>query len=248
MKSLKSVLLISLGLCGSISSSAQLSNALSITASGNLCSSDQTIIRFMTQATDSFDSDFDAYKSINPDNTPNIYTESDEKYAINALHDEFVEKIVALNFQVYFTGTYTFTAQQLGAFNDSWSIILVDQFLMKEINLRSDSTYTFTSQHTDASNRFLIKFNILAKASIVTALQLPQEQDKRIYASMDHIIVNVDNSTSHSMVYIRDLSGDKIIQTEISGTWSFQPEGNGIYIVDVVSDNQHYSKKVFVTN
>lgn len=231
---------------------AQLSNVLSLTVGGNGCSSDQTILRFLPDATDSFDSEYDAYKFMNPNNTPNFYTESDLQYAISALNDRFSLKTVQLDFKAYVSGTYTIDIEQLGSFDSTWTITLKDNATQQSMDLMATSTYTFAALNSDCPSRFSVIFTHAEKQEsfdqLTTGITKGADfEDKLIYSSDNQILVNGSHLSSLASISVRDLSGTPVTQAETTATdWSFTPMISGVYLVNVVSDNKHYFKKIYV--
>lgn len=220
--------------------SAQLSEVLMLTLSSN-STSDQTAVRFLAEASDSFDSQYDAYKMINPNPTPNIYTVSDEYYSINALNNDFSKKVVAVHVRAAFPAIYTITAEEIGAFDPSWSIQLTDLFLNQVIDLRKDTSYSFVANPTDSYKRFSLLFTKTEKYP-----QHPKDIDHMIYSDQDKIFVTT-NSKDVSAISISDLEGNTLITSETaSETWTFSPEKTGIYVVHLLTDQHTYTKKVMI--
>ena len=227
---------------------AQLSEVLMLTLSSG-AKSDQTAVRFLAEATDSFNSEYDAYKLMNPNLTPNIYTVSDQEYAINALNNDFSEKIIDLHVRAAFPAVYTLTAEELGAFDSSWSIHLTDLFLNQEIDLRKIASYSFTADPKDAYQRFSLRFKKAEMKSLLITESSPQEQediDPTIYAHEDKIIVTTDGEAA-SAISINDLEGNSICLSEVPvETWTFSPEKTGIYVVHVSTPQHTYTKKLMI--
>ncbi|MDF2457078.1 MAG: large protein [Cytophagaceae bacterium] len=227
------------------SSFAQIQEVLMLTVSsgGN---SDQTAVRFLDEATDTFDSQYDAYKWDNPGNTPNLFTVSDESYAINAMAKEFEEKTIALYFKAAFSGSYTLNSDEIGAFDSTWSITLIDNKMNTETDLRSHQDYVFQAQQDDASNRFSLQFNV--EPQVVTSAQEKNAVEDVIYAYGANIMI--DMALESSSVFITDMLGNEVFNAPVStnneSVWSFCPGKNGIYIVSLLSNNKRYYKKVYV--
>ncbi|MDB5255937.1 MAG: hypothetical protein JWM14_632 [Chitinophagaceae bacterium] len=225
---------------------AQLQDVLMLTVSSG-SHSDQTAVRFLSEATDTFDSQYDAYKWTNPGMTPNLFTVSDEKYAINALYNEFEEKNVVLYFTSAFSGTYTLAAEEIGAFDSTWSITLVDEKLNLERDLRAYATYVFQSQKGEEDSRFLLKFKIKKTDSDITAVNAEQRTNDMIYAYGENILIRMEGENDR--VFITDMLGYEILNTDLSLTkgtvWSFCPGKAGFYIVSLQRNNKRYYKKVY---
>ncbi len=230
-----------------------LSEAIRLTVSSE-GQSDQTAVRFLDQATDNFDSQLDAYKLSNMGSSPNFYTVSDENYSINALCTQFAEKSVELYLRPAFSGIYTISSEELGAFDSTWTILLVDKTLGVTYDLRTMVDYTFVADKNDAYARFTLVFKT-NKYSTVTSTSsdynLPAKE--RIYTSDDQILISFEEGDKEVVLAITDVSGHLLTsatQENLSGKsgsiWSFSPGKQGIYVVDLFVDRKHFSKSVFV--
>ena len=210
--------------------------------------SDQTAVRFLDEATDEFDSQYDAYKWTNPGRTPNLFTVSDENYAINAMHTSFEEKNVTLHFKSSFSGSYTLSAEEIGDFDSTWSITLVDKQTNTELDLRTESDYVFESLEGEAEDRFELQFKITEVAVVTSNEDTRALTDGIIYSYGENILIQMENESG--TVYVADMLGHELLNAEIfsaSGSaWSFNPGKEGMYIVNLIRNNKHYSKKVYV--
>jgi hypothetical protein len=230
------------------SSFGQLQEVLMLTVSSGSYS-DQTAIRFLPDATDYFDSKYDAYKFDNRSMTPNLFTVSDQRYAINALHDEFEEKQLSLYFRSAFSGSYTLSTEEIGAFDSTWSITLVDQKMELELDLRIDTAYVFQAQKGESDDRFLLKFKIQQPA-VITAVNDSEGNDAIIYAYGENILIPMEGSIDK--VFITDMLGYELLNTDIKmdkgSVWSFFPGKEGFYIVSLQRNNKRYNKKVYTSS
>jgi len=228
---------------------SQLQNAIMLTVSCTSesgISTDQTAIRFLEEATDSFDSEWDAYKFMNPGSTPNIYSQSDEQYAINALTNTFYTKDVFVHFKSKVSGIYSLSADEIGEFDADWSITLIDRFTQEEINLRREAVYTFTSKATDKSERFLMKFEKSPTNSFVTSsAESPKVREEYIYTYQDNLYIHLPSLPSSASISVYDVSGAQVIHSEACHSeYSFKLEKTGIYNVSVLTNDNAYSTKV----
>ena len=229
------------------SSFAQLQEVLMLTVKSGT-HSDQTAVRFLDEATDQFDSEYDAYKWENPGMTPNLFTASDESYAINALNTDFEEKNITLYFRSAFTGSYTLSAEEIGAFDSTWSITLVDTKTNTQRDLRTASDYTFESQKGEADNRFQLQFKITENAIVTSNEDTRALTDGMIYSYGENILIQMENESG--TVVISDMLGHELFNAVISSTsgsaWNFTPGKEGLYIVNLIRNNKRYFKKVYV--
>lgn len=231
------------------SSFAQLQEVLMLTVKSGT-QSDQTAVRFLDEATDNFDSEYDAYKFQNPGTTPNIFTASDESYAINALHTDFEEKTLSLYFRSGFSGTYTLSAEEIGAFDSTWTIMLVDRKLNTTFDLRAAPDYTFESQKGEADNRFQLQFTVSPTSIVTSSVDERALTDAMIFAYGDNIMIQMESESG--TVFITDMLGNEILNAAIysatGSAWSFAPGKQGIYIVNLLRNNKRYYKKVLVSS
>lgn len=230
---------------------SQLRNALMLTASCTSesgISSDQTAMRFLDEATDSFDSEWDAYKFMNPSTTPNLYSVADEQYAINAMSNGFINKSVVLNFKSKVDGTYSISANEIGEFDSNWSITLVDRFTSQELDLRKNKNYSFTSAASDKAERFMIKFRKDPIDFLVTAMDANnQKKEEYVFATAGNVYIHLPSLPISAVISICDISGEEIIYSEdCAPQYEFSIPETGIYTVHIVSNNTPYNTQVYI--
>jgi hypothetical protein len=236
---------------------AQLKDALMLKLSSGSYS-DETAVRFLEEATDSFDPDWDAYKLSNGGNTPNFFTVvNGESYVINALKGPLTEKTVSLNLEVAFSGTYTITADEIGLFDSLCSITLIDKVLNVSHDLRTDSAYSFEFVKGDPGDRFLIEFKndsgvVNAPQDLVSSVKLKNSSNINVYNKENKIYIEFDETTSDVSISIYDLSGRELYKEEnvnnssSISSWEFSPEVKGICMVKVLAGNKSYMGKVYI--
>ena len=107
---------------------------------------DETVIRFTTDATKNFDGNFDAYKLFGYKTSPQLYTVINQKvYAsINSLPEATLDSTkVQLNLSIGFSGNFKIVANGVNSFNNSAIIILEDTKLKVKHDLTIDTIYSF---------------------------------------------------------------------------------------------------------
>ncbi|MFN6945914.1 MAG: hypothetical protein ACK4ND_13280 [Cytophagaceae bacterium] len=120
---------------------------------------DETLIRFRQEATEGFDSKYDAYKMRNTGNFPNFYTHwNGIDYAINALPNSYTKFEIPLNFESTQLSTFELTVTETIVFPDEITIILLDHKTGLEHNLRTSNHINFDCSPTDNKERFTIVF------------------------------------------------------------------------------------------
>jgi PKD repeat protein len=136
-----------------------ITNALKIKIS-NGTYSDETVVRFLPNATNNFDPNYDAWKQFSSNSAvPAVFTNIDPQshLSINALPTFSSETKVDLCFYVGTSGTYTIQSIELGAFLSGVSIMLEDKM--------TGMIYKFRGGNSFAINLFA---NTIASASRFT--------------------------------------------------------------------------------
>jgi hypothetical protein len=234
----------------SIWRTAAVSDILKLTSASGAYS-DETIIRFREDARVNFDSELDAYKMDNENNTPSLYTElNNTRYSINSLPYTFKTKAIPVKLAANFTGAYTFTAEEIASFSDN-SIIFEDRLLGVQQDLRSNPNYTCFITQGDTSARFYISFrqgNVSGLNSSVPAIP-----SITIRAVEDNINIRFFNDNSNkATIGIYTTLGEQVFKADnvdISNkeyAVRLSDSGNGIYIVKATTDTQSCSQKVYL--
>ena len=125
--------------------------------------SDETVVRFMSNATDTFDSQFDARKfySFSPD-PPQIATVfNGEDYAINCVPFP-ASSVKTIPLRAYvgqgFSGTYTISRDSLWNLPSSMCVILEDRYTGTLVNLNTTISYSVYFSDTTYAPRFFLHF------------------------------------------------------------------------------------------
>ena len=139
------------------------SNALKvkITAPNNYY--DETIIRFLPNATQSFDSNFDAWKLFSPNpSVPSIYTETPEEYALSINTLPYLKQDVSTDLFTWVNsdGDYTFLFEEVFPFDQGVSLIMFDKSTNMIYDLRqNNSAIIHLTANQDSSARFELYFS-----------------------------------------------------------------------------------------
>ena len=208
------------------------SNLIRLEANGN-GRTDETIVRFLEEATPLFDEQFDAFKLDATNETiPQIYSISNKNLAINSLPET---NMVQLGFTAQFDGEYSISAIEINDISSAW---LEDTFTGIFTNLTSDS-YSFTYSTSDAADRFILHFAPLVIDDNFV-------DNTNIYSYEKDVYVNVSEITSGDIV-IYNLMGQKVISNSMSGLLNkVTLKEAGFYIVKVSLNGQTVSKKVLI--
>jgi hypothetical protein len=219
------------------------SNTLKLTLSSGAYD-DETVIRFNENAVDGFDNDLDASKFKNPDLMPSFYSVSDnEEYSINTL-PLTEEKIIPLNIEAGFSGTYTITAQEAAAFNAPYILILRDKLLNTETKIL-DSSYTFQVNQGQGTDRFSLVYRAASSATQSSGSQI-------VIGGFEKTVrVNCPNTNGEAKFYLYNSTGQLISETSFDAahTYSHTSQNiiSGIYLVKVVTAQGPYAAKVYLT-
>ncbi|MCB0397003.1 MAG: T9SS type A sorting domain-containing protein [Flavobacteriales bacterium] len=129
--------------------------------------SDQATLVFRKEATEGFDSKYDAWKLWSTTyGTPNIatVTENDEVLAINSLPEVPQSISVPVQVRVPSNGTYKLSLTALEVHN-KYCVFIEDLVTGEVMDLRSFETYSFTAKTTDDEIRFMVHLNKNGKLS-----------------------------------------------------------------------------------
>jgi len=214
-------------------------NRLSLTISnGNI--SDETVIYFNEAATSELDYSYDARKMMAVA-SPQAYTMlGNDNMAINTFNNPAETPKVTLGVNAPEAGEYTLTASNIESFDASTPIYLEDILTGQKINLREMAAYTFSSEE-GTSERFAVHFAEYQGIGDNTAAEV-----NSIYSSDRNIYVDFNATRGEIAIY--NILGQEICHAVASNGLNkiSVPNGNTVYIVKVISDNNTVTKKVFV--
>lgn len=131
---------------------------------------DEAVLRFDATGKETFEQNEDAVKYFNSAAAPNIYFKDGDYFiAINTVNT-FGQGSLPLTYNVPGNGTFTFDFERSN-FDDINCIVLEDKETQTFVNLKMDSTYTFTHSSTsNVNDRFVIHFTngVTTKVTNVT--------------------------------------------------------------------------------
>ncbi|MBN1340187.1 MAG: T9SS type A sorting domain-containing protein [Bacteroidales bacterium] len=219
--------------------------------------SDNTLIGFYADATDQFDSEYDAYKIKGIFAAPQLYTVMhNDEMAVNILAgmaSDIQQKTVPLSIEVGQPGTYTFDFSGLDGLEQGTSVYLEDRYTSgfgtsgsKLIDIRNTSQYAFSARPQDDPARFYIHFNL--------RVEKPNEEpgdglagETTIYSFEKNVYVMVKDVNAEVSIF--DMLGKKVLVEKIPANLlrTFHlGSPQGYYIVNVVTANGLQSEKVFI--
>jgi hypothetical protein len=214
-------------------------NRLSLTISNGVLQ-DETVVYFNEQATSDLDYEYDATKLI-AEASPQLFTMlGNSMMAINTYNNPVQTPKVTLGVNIPEAGDYTISATNIESFDASTPIYLEDLLTGQKIDLRQMSTYGFNAGE-GSSERFAIHFaEYQGIGDDITA-------DVNNIFSADNLIY-VDLKATRGLITIYNILGQEV--SSLTASYGINkisvPQGNTVYIVKVISDNNTVTKKVFV--
>jgi hypothetical protein len=216
-------------------------NLLALQASGN-GSDDETFVHFNDNATNGYDSEFDAKKLWGLVEIPQIYsiTGSDE-LAINELPLEGNE-VVNVGFKCNTTGQYSINAKGIETFDNATPIILEDVKLNTTQDLRKNPVYGFDYNAGDDANRFKLHFK--STTGIIDATN----SGISVYSFAHDVVVN-NSTTLAGEIWVYDMAGRVLAHESLNSltktTIPLQVSA-GAYLVKVVTAKATVNQKVLI--
>jgi hypothetical protein len=211
----------------------EINDLLILKASGNGLF-DLTYIRFLEDANETFDREYDAHKLISSaPGIPQIYTTiNNEKLVINALPET---KVVPMAFEANIGGTYTIEAIETSEFVN---VVLEDRTNGVQTDLLTGS-YPFNYTTGDDINRFFVHFTPLGTPELAA-------NSINIWANDHKIYVQAPATTGNIVVY--NMMGQEVVRTDIEAGLNVIPmnEVNTYFIVKVLGSDVTETGKVFI--
>lgn len=208
---------------------------------------DETVIRFIPEATQEHDGLFDAYKifTTKPE-VPQIYSVTEMKnqnLAINSRPYYNENNSIQLGFKAGQSGRFTIAASET-FFEDQPQIWLEDTQTGIWTDLNSNS-YHFDYQTSDAPLRFVLHCQNQSSGSE----QVHRQEEIKIYSEKDQIFVELTSQPSlDTQIQVFDLTSKKILTHQPSSQAEkiHVSAPAGIYIVKVISTNCTKTQRVFI--
>jgi hypothetical protein len=232
------------------SSSSKSSNILRLSLESDY-SSDETVLVFSENGSES-SCNYDADKMLAYGSIANFYSLKDgDDLVVNSLPELVGETVIPLGYKVASSGLgeFTLTASDLSDFNEDYTVYLYDLYEDVIINLRDESSYTFTASETQDDDRFEIR---LESAAVVTAIDdevVISDNDILIYSVNLTAVVQVSNDLlmgSNKAIKVYNLAGHLIQEYELNETVTKVelPKAYTVYIIRVEIDSASYQEKV----
>jgi len=200
--------------------------------------SDETAIRFNTDATNQFDGNFDAYKlfSENPLH-PQIYlfTPDNEKLAINTLPDNNTPFSVPVGIYAP-NATLSIDFINANAIDD-YDITLEDIYAQKLIDIKNTNAYSFSTPIGFSDNRFVLHFLPLS-----THIKTAEDSNFNIYFNNKQLIIEADDLPDGTCYNIYNALGQCVKEGEIPSQAKVHKisflDNNGVYLIQI-NNSEH---------
>ena len=210
---------------------------------------DEMIVMFNDDATNDFDSRYDAYKLKGADDAPQLYSYGDgEIYTMNVQPFDGPIETIPVGFEAGTTGTFTMWVSGIGNFPEDMNISLEDTKTGDLIDLRTDSVYTFSAAYYGNPQRFILYFDGTAVG--VDQKDVP-DNDVMVYVDSRGRI-NVKQMSGERLegtLRIYDMLGREKASFKLNGQAWQQFKTNlaaGSYIVRMSDKYRTVTKKVFI--
>ncbi len=206
--------------------------------------SDKTYIHFNPDATNDFDTEFDAYKLSGIEAAPQLYTKTaDTRLSINELPYSEEEIAIPLSLKIGQDGQYTISVAQ-NTFWETVDISLKDLQTQITYDLRTTTQLTINHSTINETDRFLLLIN----GATGIEETLPENDGIEIYSYGNQVFIKTEKP-GQMQVGVYNLLGQQMLQRNLTG---FQNQSGleihptGFYLVTVKTDNTYKTKKVFI--
>jgi hypothetical protein len=225
-------------------SQKNINNLLMIIAEGNSYS-DIAYLNFNQNATQSFDSNFDAYKLFGIDDAPQVYTtipSTNTKLSINVIDALNTNLYIPIGYKVGVAGNYSIKFENLSSFSPTTNFFLHDVKTSNIINLRTSPSYSFNASPNDIAERFILSF--------VDPTGISENADNSIIYNFEnnHLDILFDNFKEKVSIKVSNILGQEIKNYNFKNTkrCSIDFNNKGCYIISIIADNSIYNKKIVV--
>jgi hypothetical protein len=207
--------------------------------------SDAMVIYFDDAATMEFEKEYDALKLMNTDaNTPSIYSFSQdaERLSINGMSEpKDSTTVIPLGLQSAKSGDLIIEAANMDEVPPELHIYFADAETGKIESLTSNSQYIFHINEGTFENRFSLLFS---KKDVVT---FGAQEKMKAYAYGKNLFVYTTSEVTDLVIY--NSLGQIMLRTELHDAGYHEISTllfSGIYVVNLLSNNDRYSKNIFI--
>ena len=207
--------------------------------------SDETLIRFNAQATNCFDSKWDAYKLFSEVSKVQLYTLSGNEFlSINTLPENTENVVVPIQIKVNESGNYKIIASELESFPSGTSIYLEDLRLHTITNISETPVYSFKGEVNVNVALFNLHFNIASGNS-----NMEGKEDLKLYAYNNILYIHA-TKMGKIIVEVYDVLGKKVFSTSCQNvkmnSFDFNSLASGYYLVRLKNGDKIISEKILL--
>jgi hypothetical protein len=171
------------------------------------------------------------------------------KLVINGMKTPDQPYEVPVGIQVPKQGEYVLKASSIEQFMPELDVFLEDKYNNVRTDLREKDSYTFNSEATDTTGRFVLHF----QKSATGLPGINNAANISIYSFKDKVYIDVNNpdfANSKTLVKLYNTAGQELYQdfsTFTMGENVVIPEvESGYYIVRLINGNKIRSEKIFI--
>ena len=226
----------------------KIANELRIQATGNGYH-DETLIRFLPAATESFDINNDANKLFSPfDSIPQICTLADNnQLAINSLPKLYDGLSVPMEYYCNTKGNYRLIIDQAAEIFKKNTVYLKDIRTQKMIDLGQDGEYSFYHAPAYSAKRFIIYFN--PSRELINAID--PDAWFSITTSGNTLTIERNTEAYHkATLLVYNILGELIFTTPLNNgqktTYNISAP-QGYYIVTIQTESHLSSSKILLS-
>ena len=225
---------------------------LTIAFDTDTSSKDPLVIYSNENASDLFDSKYDALKLMNTDlRFPNLYAVNpgNSKLSVCAVAPPYGSGLtIPLGVKLNIDGNVIFRISKVsGTFKDM-EIVLVDSLYSVRKVISGGGEFRISLPRAEYLNRFYLTFNALS-----TGENTPESitRDLQAWVSDGIIKVNISElSGGNGIIYITNIAGQKLLESSVynTGYHEFEaPAKNGVYIMTLVSGGKRSIQKFIIS-
>ncbi len=211
---------------------------------------DETLVRFIPEASNSFDSDYDAFKLFPSDwfKMPQIYSVLPNNIAsINTLPGYYDEMIIPIGFQTPEGGAFMINIPEFDL-KETTDIYFEDMYENKIIDIKNGLAYNFSSDSGEFTDRFRLLFSL----SSTDIDEVDEENTVQIYSYGYNLYLKSQKEDAVvGKVRIYNMYGSlvKTVNNTQEGLASIQAENlpAGVYIVKLTGKYGVYTSKVYLS-
>ncbi len=212
---------------------SEISNLVRLKISGNGFA-DETVIRFVEQASNDFDGLWDAHKLFGTEpGAPQIYSQTGNSYAINAMPEQ---QTTIIGIKAMQDGTFTIEASEI---LDMDQLFLKDELTGTVTDLKMGS-YTFDYEPNTMDERFTLHFEG------ISGIDTESLSRASVLGINNAIVVNIPEAVSGNME-VYSITGQLVQSIDVhQGKNQLNAIKSGAYIVRIMTDQWVVTRKVAV--